>query len=186
MRAAILLAAGASRRFGRRDKLAERLGSRSLFQHALANVRASGVQRIIVVTAGPRRITGVTQVRPRSPGDGVSASLAAGLEALRPIEREVLIFLADMPFARTSRLRLQPGAEAVRPHFKGRPGHPVLIRAHVARLRLAKGDRGLSGTLGAVFVRGTAANLFDIDTLADLRRARRRGPSRAHLRSLFD
>lgn len=183
MRAAILLAAGASRRFGRRDKLAERIGPRNLLQQSLANVRASGVRRIILVTASPRRIEGVKQVRPRSPSDGLSASLAAGLEALRPIEREALIFLADMPFARAPRLRLAPGAEAVRPQFNDQPGHPVLIRVQSGRLRLGKGDQGLFQVLGTVFVRGSAANVFDIDTQADLRRARRQGSRRMSERS---
>jgi len=183
MRAAILLAAGASRRFGRRDKLAERIGARTLLQHSLANVRASGVRRIILVTASPRRIAGVKQVRPRSPSDGVSASLAAGLEALRPIEREVLIFLADMPFARAPRLRLAPGAEAVRPQFKDQPGHPVLIRVQSARHHLGRGDQGLVQLLGTEFVRGSAANVFDVDTQADLRDARRRGSRRRIERS---
>jgi len=183
MRAAILLAAGASRRFGRRDKLAERIGARSLLQQSLANVRASGVRRVILVAAVPRRIRGVTLVRPRSPSDGLSASLAAGLAALRPIEREALIFLADMPFARAPRLRLAPGREAVRPQFDDQPGHPVLVRVRSARRHLGKGDQGLFRRLSTSFVRGSAANLFDIDTQADLRRARHRGSRRVSERS---
>lgn len=175
MRAAILLAAGASRRFGRRDKLRERLGRHSLLDHALANARASGARRILLVASAPVHLRGLTLVRCANARDGLSASLAAGLAALRPIEREVLIFLADMPFARAPRFRLQPGVEAVRPVFRGQPGHPMLVRSQAARIRLGKGDRGLSGALRVGFVRGSAAHILDVDTRRALRLARLHG-----------
>ena len=175
MRAAILLAAGASRRFGRHDKLQARLGPRSLLDHALTNARASGAYRIILVTVRPRRIAGVTQVRaPRVEGS-LSTSLAAGLAALRPIERETLIFLADMPYARAPRLRLPLGAKAVRPRFRGFPGHPVLVEVAAAKAGLAEGEAGLGRTLRMAFVPGNAGHLLDIDTPAVLCRVRRHG-----------
>jgi len=175
MRAAILLAAGASRRFGRRNKLKESLAGRPLLDHALAHARASGACRILLVTTGPGRIPGVTPVRCRNAREGLSASLAAGLAALRPIEREALIFLADMPFAAAPRLRLQPGMEAVRPLFRGKPGHPMLVRARSARARLGQGDKGLGGLLPTAFVPGRAGHLLDIDTMGALRAVRRHG-----------
>ena len=175
MRAAILLAAGASRRFGRRDKLREILAGRRLLDHALARARASGAHRVLLVTSGPLGIRGVTHVRARNAGSGLSASLAAGLAALRPVEREVLIFLADMPFAHTPRLRLRPGMDAVRPRFLGRPGHPMLVRTAGAKASLAGGDAGLRGALCTAFVRGGSGHVFDIDTVEALRLARRHG-----------
>jgi molybdenum cofactor cytidylyltransferase len=175
MRAAILLAAGASRRFGCRDKLQERLAGRRLLDHAVAHVRASGVCRILLVSARPVRTRGATPVRVPDFRSGLSASLRAGLAALRPIEREVLIFLADMPFAYAPRLRLRPGVEAIRPRFRDRPGHPMLVRTHVARMRLGQGDKGLGGALATVFVPGQAGHVLDIDTVGALRLARRHG-----------
>jgi len=175
VRAAIILAAGASRRFGHRDKLKARLGRRSLLDHAIANARAAATSRVLLVTSRGLRTIGVTMVRAPRTGSALSASLAAGLAALRPIEREALIFLADMPFARAPRLRLPPGADAVRPRFQGRPGHPVLVRAQPARLALGQGNTGLAGALRTMFVPGTAAHLLDIDTPAALRQARRYG-----------
>jgi molybdenum cofactor cytidylyltransferase len=183
MRAAILLAAGASRRFGSRDKLKARIGGRTLLDHAIANVRASDVRRIILVTARPVQIRGVTNIRARKARDGLAVSLAAGLAALRPIEREVLIFLADMPFARAPRMRLGAGVDAVRPHFAGCPGHPLLVRTAVARAHLGRGDVGLAAALDPQPVRGGPAHLLDIDTRDALRRARRGGSARVHLRS---
>jgi len=175
VRAAILLAAGASRRFGRRDKLQARLGSRSLLDHALGNVRESGACRIILVSVHPKRIPGTTPVRaPRATGS-LSASLAAGLAALRPIEREALIFLADMPYAQAPRLRLLVGAKAVRPRFRGFPGHPVLVHVAAARAALAQGEAGLGRSLRMAYAPGSAGHLIDIDTPAALRRVRLHG-----------
>ena len=175
MRAAILLAAGASRRFGRRDKLKERLAGRRLIDHAIANARASGVQRVLLVTSMPVQARNIITVRAPDARSGLGASLAAGLAALRPIEREVLIFLADMPFARAPRLRLRPGMDAVRPVFKGQPGHPMLVRALAAKKRVGKGDTGLGRTLRTAFVRGARGHVLDVDTPQALRLVRRQG-----------
>jgi len=183
MRAAILLAAGASSRFGRRDKLREMLAGRSLLDHAVDRARASGAHRILLVTSRPARIPGVTHVRAHNATSGLSASLAAGLSALRPIEREVLIFLADMPFAHAPRLRLRPGVEAIRPLFRNQPGHPMLVRTRAAKAQLGRGDRGLRGVLRTTFVRGAAGHVFDVDTTEALRVARRHGSRAAGRRS---
>jgi molybdenum cofactor cytidylyltransferase len=183
MRAAILLAAGASRRFGRQDKLRQRLAGRSLLAHAIANARASGARRILLVSARPISVRGVTNVRARDAKRGLSASLAAGLGALRPIDREVLIFLADMPFAQARSLRLTPGFDAIRPRFGGQPGHPMLVRSHAARLALGRGDKGLAGALRTAFVAGKPGHVLDIDTPAALRLLRLQGSRGLRLRS---
>jgi molybdenum cofactor cytidylyltransferase len=182
MRAAIVLAAGRSRRFGRADKLRATLRGRSLFAHVLCHARASGSVRVLVVGgpkprrgAGDRRI-----VRLRAPRAdvGIGTSLSAALAALRPIEREVVIFLADMPFAAVAHgLRLTAGVDAARPIVDGRPGHPVLTRTLVARALCRAGDEGLAQglrRLPTALVPGQSGNLVDIDTLPDFRRARLR------------
>ena len=182
MRAAILLAAGGSRRFGRGNKLLAPLNGRALLLYALDRAIEGGAGRVIVVVASrggrvgrtiPRR-PAIAPVVARRHRDGLAASLAAGLAALRPIEREVLIFLADMPFARLPRgARLLPGCDAVRPVHDGAPGHPLLVRTAVARRISLSGDQGLAGKLGAIAsVRGVIGNLMDVDTRAALRRAR--------------
>ena len=192
MRAALLLAAGGSRRFGRGDKLTARVGGRTLLHHALERAAGTGVQRLVVVipsfggrigrlaAAAASRSRGMRIVRAARHRDGLGASLAAGLSALRPIDREVLIFLADMPLATVHRrVRLGAGQDALRPVFRGKPGHPMLVRTMVARgIVNERGDSGLAGGLSAEGWRGSAANLIDIDTPAALR-AFRRGHYRA-------
>lgn len=190
MRAAILLAAGGSRRFGRGDKLLAQLAGRALLLHALDRALAAGAGRVIVVVpsiggrigrAIPRggRVVRVAARRHRA---GLSASLAAGLAALRPIERELLILLGDMPFAAMPRsVRLPSGFAAARPVHCAEPGHPLLVRTAAARSVRLTGDQGLAPRLGAVApLRGAPGNLIDIDTPAALRRARRAARHRWH------
>ena len=189
MRAAILLAAGSSRRFGRGDKLLARLHGRPLILHALDRALEAGAGRVIVVVPslggriGRTIVPGgrVSRIAARAHRDGLAASLAAGLAALRPIEREVLIFLADMPFAMAPRaLRLAPGSDAARPVHKGRPGHPLLVRTAAARAIRLSGDQGLAGKLQRIrAVQGARANLIDIDTPAALRPRALRPPNPA-------
>lgn len=183
MRAAILLAAGRSRRFGSANKLLASRDGRPLVLHALAAARAAPVGRVIVVTgAQADRITRTVRracprariVRARDYREGLAASLRAGLATLRPIEREIFVFLGDMPaiphgLALRLAFRLtRDRASAIRPVWKGVSGHPVLMRrpspAIVATLR---GDKGLRSDDS--FLRVRSRNVVcDIDHRRDL------------------
>ncbi|SFR79606.1 nucleotidyltransferase family protein [Sphingomonas jatrophae] len=181
MRAAIVLAAGSSRRWGAENKLMARIGGRPLVCHAVAAARQAPVGRILVVTGrqsgrvaaavrGPR----VTVVRARDHATGLSASVRAGLAALRPCETSVFIFLGDMPrvppflaerLARALRIR----DSGVRPTSRGVPGHPVLLR-RPDRTELAQlhGDRGLAPLLrGLRTIPGPRSAIIDIDRRTD-------------------
>ncbi len=163
-----------------RDKRRAQLLGRPLIAHVLDRIVEAGVHRIVVVTDRP--LAGlpsyVVQVRAREARIGMGASLAAGLAALRPIEREVLIFLADLPFSGVPRsLRLTPGIDAVRPVHDGYPGHPLLVRTSVARRLVRRGDKGIAGAIPARrlrTVRGGPGAVLDIDTPRALARLRHR------------
>jgi len=190
MRAVILLAGGSSRRFGRRNKLFAALGGRPLLGYALVAARMAAVGRVIVVTGADRaavsrfvqsmRVPGVRLVHAARHGEGMGASLAAGLAALRPIERQFFLFLGDAPFVAYELPRaliraLGPGIDAVRPMYRGVPGHPVLVRTSVARQMAPKGDRGLGPLFRRARVRTIEAGpqaVRDIDTPAALGKAR--------------
>ena len=154
MRAAVLLAAGSSRRWGAANKLVDRRGGATLLARSLAVVAAAPVQRIVVVTgwqssrvayAVRRRVPSARIVHARDHREGLGASLRAAARALRPIDRTVLLFLADMPWLDprlAARLLRRPGT-IVRPVWRGRPGHPVLLRGDgIAALARAQGDHG--------------------------------------------
>jgi len=188
VRAAILLAAGQSRRFGPTNKLMAPLRGRPLVLHALAVARAAPAGRVIVVTGAQssriatavrRADSRLTVVRARDHREGLSASLRTGLKALRPIERTIFIFLGDMPdiphrLAHRLALRMtRTRCSFVRPTWRGRPGHPVLLlRPSREQLATLKGDRGLGASDGELFL-----PVRETGTVRDIDRPRQIGSS---------
>ncbi len=174
MRAAILLAAGEGRRFGRAPKQLAPRGGRPLIAHAVAAARAAPAGRVILVVgrqaervaraarAADRRIV---VVRARRWRDGQQASLAAAVAALWPVERAAFVFLGDMPdVPRDLARRLARCGGSARPTDRGRPGHPVLLEGAALR----------AGGLGRGIVMATVPAdrrcRLDLDRRADLRR----------------
>lgn len=200
MRAAIVLAAGRSQRFGRADKLFVPFRGKPLVLHAIEAARAAPAVRVIVVAgqgAGRLRtllrqwrLTKVRVVR-AGPGAPLAASLATAIGALRPVERDAFMFLGDMPLvdpAMASRLlrAVRPGIAVVRPHRRGEPGHPVLVRGIRAVPRRA-GDVGFRPAAGSVAVVPAGSScILDADSpaaLASLRRRRATGIAPTRTRS---
>lgn len=92
--AAVVLAGGAARRLGGVDKMALRVGGRTLLDRVLRACRGAG--RTVVV--GPRRPTvrPVTWTREEPPGGGPVAALAAALPLTTA--DTVVLLSADLPF----------------------------------------------------------------------------------------
>ncbi|QLC24082.1 NTP transferase domain-containing protein [Parasphingopyxis algicola] len=143
MRAAIILAAGRSRRFGTANKLLSRYRGRPLLRWAIDAALGAQVGRVLVVIGADRiraakvvhavRNGRVSAVFAPNHRRGHRASLLHGLRSLRASEGEALVFLGDMPLAdhglATRLVRAARGAGiAVRATHRGIPGHPVLIR----------------------------------------------------------
>lgn len=97
----IVLAAGASRRFGAQDKLLAPLDGRPLAAHCFALAGQVRAAQHLAVTASPAvadlaRAAGLTAIAV-APGGLQSDSLCAAIAALAPGITEVMILLADMP-----------------------------------------------------------------------------------------
>jgi molybdenum cofactor cytidylyltransferase len=190
--AAVILAAGRSRRFGG-DKLLADWRGRPLLWYVLdvtAAARASGslADARVVVAANDdpvvalARSVGMPWVVNPDADQGLSTSLRCGLAALPADTGAALVLLADQPMIRLdviARLAAawRSGAGPIlRPRYAGAPGtpgHPVLIERTVWPLvdRL-EGDAGLgaliaSGATGVTIVEVTGVNP-DVDTPADL------------------
>lgn len=193
--AALILAAGESRRFGAPKQLADWRG-RPLLEYVAG--RAAEWPRVdevyAVLGAQAERImervdlSGVTVIENLDWREGIASSLRAGLDALLG-DREAgaaLVVLADQPMVPASAVdrlfeaRRRSGRPVILPRYRFVRGHPVLLDRWLWPRLVA----GLEGDQGA-------RNLFlahpewveevtigedaprDIDTREDLRRLRR-------------
>ena len=198
MTAAIVLAAGLSRRMGR-PKLLEDLQGTPLIRRTVQAVLAAGIAEVVVVVGPahpetfaaalgglPVRIT----VNP-APEMGQSSSLRLGIEALTPGVGDVLVALGDQPelpddvVARLSAALERSGAEIAAPRYRDGRGNPVLFRAAVLpELTALSGDQGARSIIDADPARVALVEFdrpmpADVDTAEDLAALRARSvPSR--------
>lgn len=175
--AAIILAAGASHRFGTEDKLQARLGSLTVLDAAIAATDGLD-QRIVVARAPISAPQGVRVVINPDPDAGMGGSLAVGAAALETCGG-VFVVLGDMPLIPISIYQQLAahltGHDIVVPTHEGCDGHPVLFAAACFDdLRALKGDTGARHLItgGRYLVArlevGTDAIMQDIDTKYDL------------------
>jgi molybdenum cofactor cytidylyltransferase len=186
--AALILAAGRSRRFGDGNKLLAMLGGQPVVRRTVAAVRGAGLQDIIAVT-GPDgdaiahvlADVPVRCVRCADNGDGLGYSVAAGTGALDAEIDGVMIVPADMPLLTAGSLRLlvsvfaaQGGRRIVHAaDAAGAQRNPVIWpRAMIVHLTALQGSAGAKALIrDAVAVRIPDRELLDIDTEADLAEA---------------
>ncbi|MFN2456060.1 MAG: NTP transferase domain-containing protein [Pyrinomonadaceae bacterium] len=158
--AAILLAAGRSRRMGAYKPLLP-FGARTVIEACLETFERAGIKEIIVVVPANRAV----EVRARLSSKQVrfavneaaesemSASIACGVSQLSSETSALFIALADQPaiphtvVCELMQERKRTNAPIIAPEHKGRGGHPVLLdysfRAELLNLDAARGLRGL-------------------------------------------
>ncbi|OWY13786.1 hypothetical protein B6V72_07215 [Thioclava sp. F34-6] len=183
----VVLAAGASRRFGARDKLAARSGGEAaLVLRAAKTLRGLGLPRRAGITRGhrlPKELRGAgLDLLCIGPGRAQSASLHRAIRAAHASgASHLLIVLGDMPNVSRAHLRqllATPGPHPGMATSEGRLAPPALIprRLFGAALRLT-GDRGAGALLRrAPDLRRISlppGTLHDIDRPDDLREAPR-------------
>lgn len=183
--AGVVLAAGASRRFGSPKQLASFAG-RPLLEHAL--LAASGAQLtplVVVLGFESARILERVDLHSAEPvicelwGDGQAASLIAGIEAIGEADA-ALVTLGDQPLISPAAIEAvvaarSAGADAVRASYGGEPGHPVLLeRVALDRALELSGDEGARRLFADLEVRTVACDGLgspaDIDTPEQLAR----------------
>ena len=186
----LVLAAGASTRFGAHKQLAE-LDGVPMLEHSLRAIRSATVGRVVVVlgSAAEEIVANVNLhgveplVCPRWE-EGQSASLAFGLAELADCEA-VVVTLGDQPRVSPDAIRRvmsgRNGASAIRATYNGNPGHPVLLERELYEaLRDVSGDKGARNLLLSVPVRDIPCEDLgggeDVDTPAELDALRAGGP----------
>ena len=184
--AAIVLAAGRSRRMAPHNKLllADAAG-RPMVARVVDQVLHSLARPVLVVTghqadAVERALSGcpIRFVHAADYGDGLSASLRAGIAAVPPEAAAALVCLGDMPLVQARMIdRLiaaydpDEGRLIVLPTFNGKQGNPMLWdRRFFVEILALSGDSGARALLAghmehvAEVEIGDAAVLQDFDT----------------------
>lgn len=178
--AALVLAAGAGRRFGG-GKLEAPFGGEPLLLHALRAACAAPVDRVILVAA-PDLAAALPDPRIEVislASDALSTSLKAGVARLGAVEG-AFVFLGDMPLIphgiAAELARLLPGHYAAQPRCGGQPGHPVLLSPQaLGDVATLCGDEGAGRLLRAradvAFLDiADDAVLLDVDRAEDIAR----------------
>lgn len=138
--AAILLAAGSSRRFGDDNKLLADLNGQPILAHAIGNIVPLNFQQMIAIAQPESQA--VIQLLKRAefevfinkhPEKGLGSSIAKGVQQLNDPDG-VVIFLGDMPFVKADTIRtlLKEFNECsdfsiIAPVFQNQRGHPVMF-----------------------------------------------------------
>ena len=153
----LILAAGASRRMGGRDKLLEPVRGKPLLRDRVEMaLRIGAPVHVVLPQGGGARhaaLDGLDVTRVPVPTGGMGASLAAGVVTLPADAAGVLILLADMPDLTTRDLvAVMEGVDGIPRRgatAEGQPGHPVLLPR-----RLFQKAKSLTGDIGARQVLG--------------------------------
>ena len=178
--AAVILAAGASTRFGSPKQLA-RIGGRTLVERAVETARAAELEPIVaVLPPGIPAPDGAEAVINDGPAAGQSRSLRIGLAALEADVEAAVILLADQPTLSVATLQAvltepDAGRPIVAASAGGRLGPPVLLRRNAFALAdEVAGDEGLRSVLARSPELVTAVDIGehppDVDTPEDLDR----------------
>ena len=186
--AAILLAAGRSRRMGAFKPLLP-FGDRTVIECCIDNLRAADVDEIVVVVGHRaediREQLKNSQVRLAinpDPDSEMSASIALGVKQVSSNARALLLALVDHPAVPSEVIRIlieewKRGATLVQPEHAGRGGHPVLIdmayRDELLVLDPAQGLRALFAAHREKVRRVPVESAYvarDMDTWEDYRR----------------
>jgi molybdenum cofactor cytidylyltransferase len=187
----VILAAGASKRMGA-PKLLKRLAGRPILDYVVDAFCSSRLDEVLVVTNEPVAEALAAEGRPgvrvllnRDPEAGMSASLRLGLGEVRG--RAAVIGLGDQPLLLPSTIDrivseyTRSGAMVVVPVHDGLRGNPVLFhRSMFPQIMAVRGDRGAKSVVSESRDRVREVEvddegiLLDVDTPADLARAKRK------------
>jgi len=184
---AVVLAAGMSSRMGA-NKLLLKLGDKTIMEHILDSL--AGYETVVVTGHRPKEITeiaaryGVKTVHNPDYEKGMTTSFQSGLKAIDS-DAAFMVLGDTFGFSEALLERMEdelvghPGALLVSPVYKGRRGHPVLVRSPLFREFL---DLGPGETMRDVvdrhedehrYVEGDVWTVIDLDTPEDYEAAKK-------------
>ncbi|HTH53409.1 MAG TPA: nucleotidyltransferase family protein [Edaphobacter sp.] len=179
--AAVVLAAGASRRLGELKQLIH-LNGETLLERAVRVATEAGCKPVIVVLGASAEIVrqrtalkDVVIVMNEAWTGGMGSSVCAGVHVLDRAVDGCVIMTCDMPAVTAEHLRaLMSGDEVMASSYGGRHGVPAYFpREMFASLMQLQGDAGARSLLKEARTIELSGGELDIDTAEDLDRARK-------------
>lgn len=179
--AAIVLAAGASRRLGELKQLV-RLQNETLVERAVRVCREAGCNPVVVVLgASADRVREACSfndalvVVNEGWSEGMGGSVRAGVNALGPGVNGCVVTACDMPAVSPEHLRkLMTADEITASFYAGRRGVPAYFpQSMFERLMELRGDAGAREMLKNAPAVDLAGGEMDVDTIEDLAAARK-------------
>ncbi|HUV54307.1 MAG TPA: nucleotidyltransferase family protein [Candidatus Krumholzibacteriaceae bacterium] len=184
---AVVLAAGLSRRMGA-NKLLLKIGGKTVLEHILD--RLIDYETVVVTGHSPNKIMGVVgrydvkTVHNPDYEKGMTTSFQTGLRAIDS-DAAFMVLSDTFGFSGTllrrmeDELRGHPEALLVSPVYKGRRGHPVLVRSPLFREFLELGsDETMKDVVDRHetehrYIEGDVWTVTDLDTPEDYEKVRR-------------
>jgi CTP:molybdopterin cytidylyltransferase MocA len=179
MIAAIILAAGESKRLGRPKQLVELRGEALLHRAVRTADEANCAPIIVVLGAHHAEIVPHINLHPAVTlintawQEGMSSSVRLGLTAVPRTAEGALVLTCDQPAVSSSHLQqLVATAEVTASEYAGRHGVPAYFPASIfAELMELRGDAGARDLLRNAPTVHLSGGELDIDTKADLDQA---------------
>lgn len=199
----VVMAAGASARFGRENKLLAPFGGKPLYRCAFAAAAREAFYAVSVVShyeeiLSAAEAEGFIPVYNPAPEDGISLTVSLGLRSL-PDADALMFLVADQPLLSQTTVSelisffLEDPASIAAPACGGKRGNPVIFpKAFFPELLALRGDRGGSGVIKAhpdalrLYPLADKRELFDVDTveaLYDLAKSTENGGTHHEIRT---
>ncbi len=160
--AAVILAAGQSKRMGEENKLLKPYHGKALIKHAVNNVKEAGIETILVVTGHQEDAIkdalideDVSLIHNSLFETGQASSIKAGIKHLPKDIETCFIVLGDMPLVGpevyqglSAAIDIANGQTIAAPTWQGKRGNPVLWHnCHFSELLSLEGDTGAKNLL---------------------------------------
>jgi molybdenum cofactor cytidylyltransferase len=181
--AAVVLAAGASKRLGELKQLA-RLGGETLLERSVRVAREAGCSPVVVVLGAAHEqvmagcsLGDVVIVINDQWQEGMGSSVRLGIHAVRNVAADaegVVVMTCDQPAVTVDHLqRLMMSREAKASRYAERNGVPAFFpKRYFDELTSLAGDAGARELLQSAPSEELPAGNLDVDTADDLKRAR--------------
>ena len=186
----IVLAAGTSKRYGFKNKLAEIINGKSMIKHILDTLLKVFDPSELLIIVGHEHKTiinlidnkDVRIIRNKNYKGGIGTSISTGVKRLDSVVQGVMIIPADMPFILAEDLdRLEKKfleldcQKVILPRHKSKIGNPVLLpKSYFKTLENLNEDFGAKSKIKStdtVTIEAKIGTLFDIDTTIQLAKA---------------